>query len=107
MLTTANRVLLGALILLGLWVVYSGLWIGVQAWAPTPLWDQWDHIAPEQLKGALFGAHNEHRIILTTALAWVDIALVRRIDRLRLSFQRRIVGAAACPRPPDLAESSA
>ncbi|HOY78827.1 MAG TPA: hypothetical protein PLN33_13520 [Hyphomonadaceae bacterium] len=80
-----SRITTGGMILIALAMVVSGVWLGMIAWSPTPVWDQWDAIAPEQLTD-LFRAHNEHRIAMTRALAWVDIGLAHGTGVISLAF---------------------
>jgi hypothetical protein len=67
----------GVLALMAAFMLVTAVWIGLVGWAATPLGDQWDHLAPEQLAGKLFAPHNEHRIILTRLTNWLDILLTR------------------------------
>jgi hypothetical protein len=81
-----DRLLAGGIGLLALGVVATGVIIGIIAWAPTPIWDQWDAIAPEQLAGKLFAPHNEHRIIMSRLIFWADITLAQGTGVISLAF---------------------
>lgn len=83
--TWFNRVATGGLVLLGLVIIATGIYMGVVAWAPTPVYDQWDAIAPEQL-GNLFAPHNEHRIALTRTIQLADNAMAKGTGVISLSF---------------------
>jgi hypothetical protein len=71
----ADRASWVAILVLALWIVATGILVGVMAYAPTPFSDQWDHVLPEQLDGRLFAPHNEHRIVLARIVFAIDLAL--------------------------------
>lgn len=75
-------------------MVVSGVMLGIHAWSPTPIWDQWQEVTPEQL-GDLLKPHNEHRIAVTRLIAWADIALAQATGFISLAFVY-IFSAAHC-----------
>lgn len=83
--TWFNRVATGGLVLLGLLIVATAIFMGMIAWSPTPVYDQWDAIAPEQL-GKLFAPHNEHRIALTRTIQLADNAMAKGTGVISLAF---------------------
>ena len=84
-ITWFNRISAGGLVLLGLAVIASGILIGMIAWSPTPVWDQWDSAAPEQL-GNLLKPHNEHRIAMSRIIFLGDVALGHGTGVINLAF---------------------
>lgn len=72
-ITWFNRLAAGGLVLVGLAIIVTGVMVGVLAWSPTPVWDQWDAATSDQIKD-LLKPHNEHRIALSRLIFQADIA---------------------------------
>lgn len=80
-----NRFAVGGLLMVGLGIVATGVLVGIIAWSPTPVWDQWDAVAPEQLVD-LFRPHNEHRIAMSRLIFNVDNTLAHGTGVISLAF---------------------
>lgn len=76
-----ERLLSGAIILLCVSIVGLAVAGGVLNYSPVPFWDMWNGSVESVLRlnsgdlSVLWAQHNEHRIILSRILLWLDMEL--------------------------------
>src|SRR5690554_6179984 len=73
---------------------------GARAYTPVPFWDMWEGTLPFYLdvqsgdKGIWWAQHNEHRIVLSRLLFWVDISVFKGAG-LFLTIMNYVLAALA------------
>jgi hypothetical protein len=88
-----SRIFAGLCLLCGFAVVVSTLTAIVQTFSAIPYWDQWDGYIGfytsiiEGDSGAWWAQHNEHRIVLSKVLFWLDIRFFEGVGIFLLSAQ--------------------
>lgn len=67
------------ILLLGILSFFLAIWGGIRSYSPVPYWDQWDSYVDFYLNSGNWEAwwlqHNEHRILFSKVLFWIDITL--------------------------------